>query len=96
MSSRNAYLTADERPPRPCSHARLLAAGDAAARGESDAAVLRARDRRHVAREPPVRLDYAEVVDARTLEPVDIVDTDTLVAVAAFVGKDPPHRQRHH
>ena len=34
-----------------------------------------------------MRLDYAEVVDAATLEPVERIDADTLVALAAFVGK---------
>ena len=36
---------------------------------------------------PQVRLDYVEVVDAATLEPVDQLTGDTLVALAAFVGK---------
>ena len=34
-----------------------------------------------------MQLDYAEVVDAVTLEPVEQIDRDTLVALAAFVGK---------
>ena len=34
-----------------------------------------------------MRLDYAEIVDAATLEPVERIDGDTLVALAAFVGK---------
>jgi pantoate--beta-alanine ligase len=34
-----------------------------------------------------VRVDYVEVVDAATLEPVDQLTGDTLVALAAFVGK---------
>ena len=36
---------------------------------------------------PLVRLDYAEVVDAATLDPIDEITGDTLVALAAFVGK---------
>ena len=34
-----------------------------------------------------MRLDYAEVVDAATLEPVERIEPDTLVAIAAFVGR---------
>jgi pantoate--beta-alanine ligase len=64
----------------------LRAAGDAAASGERDAAALRRVLVETIATEPTVRLDYAEVVDARTLTPVTIVTTDTLIAVAAFVG----------
>jgi pantothenate synthetase len=39
-----------------------------------------------LATESEVHLDYAEVVDAYTLEPVARVERDTLIAVAAFVG----------
>ena len=40
-----------------------------------------------VAHSPLVRLDYVEIVDAATLEPVEQITADTLVALAAFVGK---------
>jgi pantoate--beta-alanine ligase len=33
-----------------------------------------------------VRVDYAEVVDAATMQRIDVLDGDTLVAIAAFVG----------
>ena len=72
MSSRNAYLTADERAARD----RALAVRSTwrrrpSSRGERDAAAVRALIVDTVAHAPLVRLDYAEVVDAATLEPVD-------------------------
>jgi len=65
----------------------LRAAGDAALGGEVDTRVLRTLVRDTVASEPSIRLDYVEVVDAGTLEPVDTVAAATLVAVAAFAGR---------
>jgi pantoate--beta-alanine ligase len=40
-----------------------------------------------LATEPGVRVDYAEVVDAATIQPIDAFAGDALVAVAAFVGR---------
>jgi pantothenate synthetase len=39
------------------------------------------------AKDPSVRLDYFEIVDPETLDPVDDLSHGALVAVAAFVGK---------
>jgi pantoate--beta-alanine ligase len=86
MSSRNAYLTADGRRAATVLSRALFLASEAVANGERDAAVLRGIVVDTIASEPMVRLDYAEVVDAHTLEPVRRVDTETLVAVAGFVG----------
>lgn len=86
MSSRNAFLTAEGRHAATVLSRALFLASEAAANGERDAAVLRAVVVDTIATEPAVRLDYAEVVDAVTLEPVEHVATDTLIAVAVFVG----------
>jgi pantoate--beta-alanine ligase len=87
MSSRNARLSSDERAAATVLSRALRAAGEAALAGETDAAVLRTMLRNAVSQEPSIRLDYAEVVDARTLEPVGTVASETLVAVAAFAGR---------
>lgn len=86
MSSRNAYLSPDER-----AHARVLvgslnAVADAIDAGERDARALRDLVVARVSAESGVRLDYAEVVDAATLQPIDRLERDTLIALAAFVG----------
>jgi pantothenate synthetase len=54
--------------------------------GERDAAKLAAAGRAVIAEEPEVRLDYFEIVDPETLEPVEDISKGALVAVAAFVG----------
>src|SRR5215471_5081617 len=87
MSSRNAYLASDERPAALVLSRSLRQVAEAVLSGERDAAALLEQIRAAVAAEPAVQLDYAEVVDALTLEPVDVVERDTLVALAAFVGK---------
>jgi pantoate--beta-alanine ligase len=86
MSSRNAYLSPEER-----GHARVLvgalhAVADAVEGGERDAHALRELVVARVDAEPGVRLDYAEVVDAATMQPIEQLERDTLVALAAFVG----------
>jgi pantoate--beta-alanine ligase len=86
MSSRNAYLTADGRRAATVLSRALFLSSEAVAAGERNAAVLRGMVVDTIASEPAVRLDYAEVVDAHTLEPVARVETESLVAVAAFVG----------
>jgi pantoate--beta-alanine ligase len=86
LSSRNAYLSADERRAAVVLSQALRAAGDAARRGERDPAVLLALIADVVGAEPRVRLDYAEVVDSATLQPVEHLGGELLVAIAAFVG----------
>ncbi len=86
MSSRNAYLSADERQRATVLVRALRAAADAVVAGERDAGQVRQVLAETLATEPAVRLDYAEVVDAHDLHPVEQIEGDTLVAVAAFVG----------
>jgi pantoate--beta-alanine ligase len=86
MSSRNSYLTPEGRSTATALSRGLFLASEAAVNGERDAATLRAIVVDTLATEPAVRLDYAEVVDAHTLEPVSRIEGDTLIAVAAFVG----------
>jgi pantoate--beta-alanine ligase len=68
LSSRNRYLSPADRAAAPVLHRALAAAASAAPRG-ADAA--RAAAREVLAQEPLVTVDYLEVVDPRTFEPVD-------------------------
>jgi pantoate--beta-alanine ligase len=87
LSSRNVYLERDDRRAATILSGALYMASEAVVRGQRDAAALRQLIVDTVANVPQVRLDYVEVVDAETLEPVDQLTGDTLVALAAFVGK---------
>ncbi len=86
LSSRNAYLSPDERRAAAVLY-RCLVAGRAAVEAEEeDPAVVRSAMAEIVASEPGARLDYAEVRAAGTLEPLDRVVGDVRLLVAARVG----------
>jgi pantoate--beta-alanine ligase len=86
MSSRNAYLDPAQRRQALVLHGALMRVKKSWEAGERGAARLTAAGREEVARERSVRLDYFEIVDPDSLDPVDNVVGGALVAVAAFVG----------
>ena len=87
MSSRNRYLGAEEREQALTLVRALRGVEHLMAEGERDASRLKDSLRDELRRADGVRLDYAEVVDTRSLEPVSEVGDGALVAVAAWVGK---------
>jgi pantoate--beta-alanine ligase len=87
MSSRNAYLDAPQRLSALVLHRSLLAVQERFDRGERKVQALIEAGKQVFAEDPSVRLDYFEIVDPETLDPVDRLSHSALVAVAAFVGK---------
>jgi pantoate--beta-alanine ligase len=85
-SSRNAYLSDDDRRAAPVLFRALSAAADAVRRGERDAGRVIALVRATVADEPAVMLEYVEARDADELRPVDPLDGEVLLALAAHLG----------
>jgi pantoate--beta-alanine ligase len=86
MSSRNAYLSAQERKQALVVSRSLERVRRMHEEGETNAEKLIAAGKQVIAEEPAVRLDYFEVVDPNTLEPVSDLANGALVAVAAYVG----------
>jgi len=86
MSSRNAYLDPEQRRQALVLHRSLLRVAQLTEVGESAAPKLIAAAQEVFAQEPAVRLDYFEIVDPDSLDPVADVSKGALVAVAAFVG----------
>jgi pantoate--beta-alanine ligase len=86
MSSRNAYLDSEQRKQALVLRRSLMRVQELADAGERNAARLAAAGREEIARESSVRLDYFEIVNPDTLDPVEDVGGTVLVAVAAFVG----------
>jgi pantoate--beta-alanine ligase len=86
MSSRNAYLSAEQKQSALVLYGLLKEIARRFRSGERDAASLIADGQQVVAGEPSVRLDYLEIVDPETLEPLPTVTRPALVAIAAFVG----------
>src|SRR5579871_5314828 len=86
MSSRNAYLNADERKRALVLHRSLERVRESERGGERSASKLIAAGREEFNRDTAVRLDYFEIVNPETLDPVQDVSQGALVAVAAYVG----------
>jgi pantoate--beta-alanine ligase len=86
MSSRNIYLDLRQRKQALVLQRSLMQVKQMAGTGERNAARLSAAAKEIFAAEPAVRLDYLEIVDPDSLDPVNDVSKGALVAVAAFVG----------
>jgi pantoate--beta-alanine ligase len=86
MSSRNTYLTPEQRKQALVLHRALMRVQTLADRGERRAAELIRTGEEVVREEPGAQLEYLEVVNPDTLEPVTDVSRGALVAVAAVFG----------
>jgi len=86
MSSRNAYLSPQERKSALVLYRSLKKLKEHFDRGERKAAPLIQAGAQIFAQESAVRLDYLEIVDPDALDPVEKIDNTVLVAVAAFAG----------
>jgi pantoate--beta-alanine ligase len=86
-SSRNQHLSASERQQAPVLHRALQEARRLVAQDERSAAVILEATRKSIAEAPLARVDYLEVVDAETLQPLAVVGSHSLIAVAAFFGE---------
>jgi pantoate--beta-alanine ligase len=87
LSSRNAYLSPNEREQALTLSRAIRRVESLFAQGERRADVLIAAAREAFAAEPAIRADYIELVDWSTLEPVETAVSGSLFAVAAWVGK---------
>jgi len=86
-SSRNVYLTPEERTAAPVLHRALRLGADLIAGGETDAAVVRAAMAAEIEAEPLGRLDYVEVADAATLEPQQLCGPTSRLLGAVRFGR---------
>lgn len=85
-SSRNAYLSPEERQAALVLSQAVRAGEAAVAAGERNAAVVRDLMRAVIEKEPLARIDYIEVVDGLTMQPVDAIGTSALIALAVYIG----------
>ena len=86
-SSRNTYLSAEERKAAVVLH-KSLEKGERMLRGgEKDAEKIKQAIREVILAEPLAKIDYVEVVDFDTLESVETADGEVLTAIAVYIGK---------
>jgi pantoate--beta-alanine ligase len=87
MSSRNVYLSPEERREALCLNRSLRLAEDLIRKGETraDTVVKAVKDR--IAGNGLSRIDYVEIADPDTLEPLNIIKKRALIALAVFFGK---------
>jgi pantoate--beta-alanine ligase len=86
LSSRNAYLSPEQRKQALALYRSLTRVQTFADRGERSSSALIEVGKQVIADEPAVKLDYFEIVNPTTLDPVPDITRGALVAVAAWVG----------
>ena len=86
MSSRNAYLKGDDRRAATVLHRALQSAEREIRAGVRDSLELQRTMLKTFGAEPSVRVDYAEIADAETFEPVVRLSRPAYALVAAYVG----------
>ena len=87
MSSRNFYLTPEERQQAPIIFNALQAARENVKNGLTDANQLRDQICKIIQTSPLARIDYVEIIDDQTLTPVETIKPGTFAAVAVYYGK---------
>ncbi|MEW5894522.1 MAG: pantoate--beta-alanine ligase [Candidatus Omnitrophota bacterium] len=87
MSSRNVYLSQDQRKEAPAIYHALQKARQKIRNGEVDAAKIKLMVKTHITRNSSGKIDYVECVDAKELSPLKTIKGRCLIAVAVFFGK---------
>jgi pantoate--beta-alanine ligase len=86
LSSRNQYLSVEERQQAPVLRAALLAARKAWQNGETNPARLRQLIVKKISTASRARIDYVEIADADSLQPIPRADRNIVMALAVFFG----------
>ncbi len=89
MSSRNVYLTQEERRAAPVLYRSLCRVRQLWEHGQRDADALRQEMVRMISAEPLAHIDYVSIADAATLEELKVVDRPAMVSLVVKIGK--PH-----
>lgn len=87
MSSRNIYLSSRERESALSLYKALNLAEKLVKEGERDPEKIRKSMAEFINMHPYIIVQYIEIVDPETLEPVEVIDRPVLCAIAAFVGR---------
>lgn len=86
-SSRNTYLNEEERAAALILSKAVFLGQKMAADGETDTAVIKKAMIEKVESEPLAKIDYVEIVDGLSMQPVDKIESSILAAMAVYIGK---------
>lgn len=86
-SSRNTYLSKEERQAALILSKSLNLAKDAINSGERNSSVVIDTISNSIKKEPLAKIDYIEVVDSLSMKPVKTIEKSVLVAIAVYIGK---------
>ena len=86
-SSRNTYLSAEERKAALVLSRSIFLGKKMADEGETDANVILTAMRKEIEAEPMARIDYVKAVDGFTMQQVTTVKSPCLIAIAVYIGK---------
>ncbi len=87
MSSRNTYLTAEERPSAVVLYKSLCLAKDMYDKGEREADVIKKAMDGLISGVPAAKIDYISIADTGTLDEVEIIRGKVLISLAVRLGK---------
>lgn len=85
-SSRNTYLSPEERQAATVLNKALIAGKQMVEEGEKSALAVKTRIEDIISKEPHAKIDYVEITDWNSIEPVDIIDGSILCAIAVYIG----------
>ena len=85
-SSRNTYLSSEERQAATVLNKALIAGKQMVEEGEKSALAVKKRIEDIISKEPRAKIDYVEITDWNSIEPVDIIDGSILCAIAVYIG----------
>ena len=86
-SSRNTYLSEEERKAAVILHKGLVKGEEMVSAGEKDVKKVLDAITEIIESEPLARIDYVEAVDFDNIETIDTIEGSVLVAVAVYIGK---------
>ncbi len=87
MSSRNSYLSREERKSAAVLFRAMKKGEEAFLKGDRKASVIKPLMENEIRKESAARIDYLEVVSPETLEPLDDIQRDSLILLAVWIGK---------
>ena len=86
LSSRNAYLTPEQRTQAPCLFQALTLARDLITAGQNNPDIVIQAVKKHIQKQPDTKIDYISIVDNDLMQPVSTIDSPVTIALAVHLG----------